>query len=107
MGAYSYQIPGIFEDDYRGLEHPVQQSLYFAGEAYQRIEFGYTHGAYESGHKAAVNITKCMNNEADCLPDKPVFIGKGESCSSASLISSSSLSFFCIQLSVIIFISFY
>ena len=107
LGAFSYQIPGIFEDDYRALEHPVQQSLYFAGEAYQRYEYGFTHGAYENGHAAAVNITKCMRNEDDCLPDEPVFVGRGDSCSSASSFPSFSLSLFFIEFFILTLISFH
>jgi len=106
MGAYSYQIPGVYEGDYRALEHPIHQSLYFAGEAYQREEFGFTHGAYESGHKAAINITKCMNNEDNCLPDNPILVDKTDSCSSASS-NGFSRSLPWIYFVVFIFVSFY
>ena len=83
LGSYSYQIAGINEDDYRGMEHPFRQSLYFAGEAYQRWEYGYSHGAYQNGNKAAQNITKCLRNSDNCPTDSPVFIMEKDCTTSA------------------------
>jgi len=73
LGSYSYQIAGINENDYKAMDHPVQQSIYFAGEAYQRWEFGYAHGAYDSGLGAAKNITNCMRDKDKCATDSPKF----------------------------------
>ena len=55
------------------MDHPIKQSIYFAGEAYQRWEFGYSHGAYDSGWGAAKNITNCMRDEEKCAADSPKF----------------------------------
>ena len=90
-GAYSYQVGGITENDYRALEHPISQSIYFAGEAFARWDFGYTHSAYNMGLASAKNITECMNN-GKCQPDSPDFITKDcASSSSASVVKSVSL----------------
>ena len=71
QGAYSYQVPGIREADYRAMEHPVQQSIYFAGEAYNRWNYGSAPEAYMSGVNAAKNITNCMVDASSCLGDTP------------------------------------
>ena len=91
-GAYSYQVGGITENDYRALEHPISHSIYFAGEAFARWKFGYTHSAYDMGLASAKNITKCMNN-GKCQPDSPDFITKDcvSSSSPALIVKSVSL----------------
>ena len=73
-GSYSYQVAGIHENDYRALEHPVRQTIFFAGEAYNRWDFGYTHTAYTNGLDGAKNMTSCLNDSDKCLPDVPNFI---------------------------------
>uniref|UniRef100_A0A7M5X6Y3 Amine oxidase domain-containing protein n=1 Tax=Clytia hemisphaerica TaxID=252671 RepID=A0A7M5X6Y3_9CNID len=72
QGAYSYQAPGIREADYRALEHPLQQSIYFSGEAYNRWNYGSAPQAYMSGWNAAKNITNCMADASSCLGDTPL-----------------------------------
>ena len=83
-GSYSYQVSEINENDYRALGHPVRQSIYFAGEAYNRWEFGYIHSAYENGWEAAKNITGCMSDSKKCLTDAPNFIVRDCASSSAA-----------------------
>ena len=80
-GSYSYQVPGISNDDYLALKHPIQHSIYFAGEAYQNQDSGYAHGAYDSGLNVAKSITNCMNDASKCMSDTPTF---SEICSSSS-----------------------
>ncbi|XP_057296945.1 uncharacterized protein LOC130625848 [Hydractinia symbiolongicarpus] len=70
MGAYSYQVTGITESDHAALKHPVDQSLWFAGEYANGWYFGYTHGAFASGWKTAGDIMKCMKGV--CPPLKPI-----------------------------------
>ena len=60
MGAYSVPSTGINEDDYRALDHPVNASLWFAGEYKGQKEFGYAHKALEIGSKEADLILKCL-----------------------------------------------
>ena len=83
-GSYTYQVGGINENDYRALEHPLHQKIYFAGEAYNRWEFGFTHTAYTNGWDAAKNLTGCMKDSDKCLPDAPDYIVRDCKTSSAA-----------------------
>ena len=81
-GAYSTQIAGITTDDYLALVHPVNQSLWFAGEYTNGDMFGYTHGAYEMGEKIAKQIKVCMDDQTKCPSDVPKFTLQ-KTCTSA------------------------
>lgn len=57
-GAYSYIPVGASDDDYDQLAKPVQNKLFFAGEATYGKYMATTHGAYLSGIRAA---RECMS----------------------------------------------
>ena len=75
MGAYSYQVAGIQEDDYLALDHPVNKSLWFTGEYTGHLNFGYAHEAYKLGGDVAVKIMNCMK-ENKCHPLLPKVTAK-------------------------------
>jgi monoamine oxidase len=52
LGSYSYAIPGHADDRAR-LATPVEERLFFAGEACSPNFFSTAHGAYVSGREAA------------------------------------------------------
>ena len=52
LGSYSCALPGHAEDRAR-LAAPVENRLFFAGEACSPNFFSTAHGAYETGLKAA------------------------------------------------------
>ncbi|RDV02182.1 flavin monoamine oxidase family protein [Undibacter mobilis] len=54
-GAYSYAVPGA-ADQRAALAAPVDNRLFFAGEACSRFDFSTAHGAYVTGHEAAERI---------------------------------------------------
>ena len=51
-GAYSYALPG-HADDRAALAEPVENRLFFAGEACSRADYSTAHGAYLTGVAAA------------------------------------------------------
>ncbi|MCC5619303.1 FAD-dependent oxidoreductase [Nostoc sp. CHAB 5836] len=57
-GSYSYISPGATGRDYDALAAPVGQSLFFAGEATHRKQYGTVQGAYLSGVQAAKAIVE-------------------------------------------------
>jgi monoamine oxidase len=58
-GAYSYALPGraAARDE---LARPFDQRLFFAGEATRRHDFSTAHGAYQSGARAAEEVTAAL-----------------------------------------------
>jgi monoamine oxidase len=54
-GSYSYAVPGA-ADQRVVLAAPVDQRLFFAGEACSRHDFSTAHGAYHTGIEAAEQI---------------------------------------------------
>lgn len=54
-GAYSYAVPGA-ADERVALAAPVDDRLFFAGEACSRHDFSTAHGAYITGVEAADHI---------------------------------------------------
>ena len=56
---------GVPEDIIDQLLRPVDR-LYFAGDSFNRTQYGYVHGAYGSGadvaHKITTNIEQCEYN---------------------------------------------
>ncbi|MGL4405566.1 MAG: FAD-dependent oxidoreductase [Notoacmeibacter sp.] len=57
LGAYSYPGVATKSDDFETLAKPVDERLYFAGEA-SSTYFGTVHGAHISGNKAAEAIIR-------------------------------------------------
>jgi monoamine oxidase len=58
FGAYSYLPAGACCDDYDILAMPVDDRLFFAGEATCRQYIGTVHGAFLSGEREAMRIGK-------------------------------------------------
>lgn len=56
QGAYSYLAHGSEKDFFRILAQPIQNKLFFAGEATHSTAYGTVHGAYETGLRAAREI---------------------------------------------------
>lgn len=56
LGSYSYVPVGATVDDFDALAAPVDDSLWFAGEHTMRDLYGWVHGAYESGRRAAADV---------------------------------------------------
>jgi monoamine oxidase len=54
-GAYSYPLAGG-ATAWRDLAAPLEETLFFAGEATSEAHAGTTHGAIESGERAAREI---------------------------------------------------
>jgi len=54
-GAYSYAVPGA-ADERAALAAPVDERLFFAGEACSRFDFSTAHGAFITGNEAADRI---------------------------------------------------
>jgi len=54
-GAYSYAVPGA-ADERAALAAPVDDRLFFAGEACSRSDFSTAHGAFITGNEAADRI---------------------------------------------------
>ena len=65
MGAYSYQVTGINDDDYAALDHPVNKSLWFTGEYTAHLDYGYAHIPLKLGGEVAGKILKCLQKN-DC-----------------------------------------
>jgi len=55
-GAYSYNALGSTPEMRTDLARSVSGSLFFAGEATERLYFQTVHGAYQSGLRAADEI---------------------------------------------------
>jgi len=59
LGAYSYALPGR-ADDRAVLAAPVDDRMFFAGEACSRNDFSTAHGAYFTGIAAAEQAIKTL-----------------------------------------------
>ena len=58
-GSYSYAVPGAASE--RGiLARPVDERLFFAGEACSTHDFSTAHGGYLTGIAAAEQIIACQ-----------------------------------------------
>lgn len=71
-GSYSYARPG-YADARALLAAPVDNRLFFAGEACSQRDFTTAHGAYWTGVEAAEQTIACRHGEAraaraDCAP---------------------------------------
>ncbi|MFN8492804.1 MAG: FAD-dependent oxidoreductase [Caldilineaceae bacterium] len=56
LGSYSYPAVGSSSDDRRRYAEPVNDQLYFAGEATDLTQYGTVHAALRSGEAAALQI---------------------------------------------------
>jgi monoamine oxidase len=54
-GSYSYAVPGA-ADERAALASPVDDRLFFAGEACSHFDFSTAHGAYITGNEAADRV---------------------------------------------------
>jgi monoamine oxidase len=57
LGAYSFNALGMAEKTREQLTQPVNEQLYFAGEATNQDDWGTVHGAYLSGLRASRQIS--------------------------------------------------
>ena len=55
-GSYSDWPFGYFEDDFLAYQQPVEDKLYFAGEATTAPWYGFLHGAFVTGQRAVDEI---------------------------------------------------
>jgi monoamine oxidase len=58
-GSYSYALPG-HADDRADLAAPVEDRLFFAGEACSKHDFSTAHGAYRTGVAAADEVVAAL-----------------------------------------------
>jgi monoamine oxidase len=58
-GSYSYAVPGR-ADARATLAAPVEERLFFAGEACSRDAFSTAHGAYRTGRRAAGEVLRAL-----------------------------------------------
>ena len=56
LGSYSYLAPGVSVNNYKLLGKPVNNRLFFAGEATSLTDPATVHGAYSSGIRAAKEV---------------------------------------------------
>jgi monoamine oxidase len=71
LGSYSYASVGTKEEHRRTLTAPVENRLYFAGEAAHKTHYGTVHGALLSGEREALRIHRlncCGFTEQRHLP---------------------------------------
>ena len=61
--AYTAYTTGVSETVFDALLRPVNNSLYFAGEALNSSDYGYTHSGYGSGAYVARQISRMMSVE--------------------------------------------
>jgi len=61
FGSYSYMPVGSSGRDYEVMSEPIQNRIFFAGEATIPEYFGSAHGAFISGKRAAKLILQSLN----------------------------------------------
>ena len=61
LGSYSYLPVGATFDDYRSLAQPVDNKVFFAGEATNDKYPDTVHGAFLSGLREAKNVLRAVN----------------------------------------------
>ena len=62
LGSYSFVKTSGSSDDFDRLAEPLEDKVFFAGEATVRCSFGTVHGAYTSGYRAAREILALEDN---------------------------------------------
>jgi monoamine oxidase len=63
LGSYSFALPG-YADCRQVLAEPVDDRLFFAGEACSRHDFSTAHGGYLTGIAAADRVIELRRNQA-------------------------------------------
>lgn len=63
-GVYSFRPSGAHSSAANVLAHPLESALHFAGEATSPTMYGYVHGAWFSGERAALEILACRSSTA-------------------------------------------
>eukprot|EP01006_Ploeotia_vitrea_P017426 TRINITY_DN48545_c0_g1_i1.p1 TRINITY_DN48545_c0_g1~~TRINITY_DN48545_c0_g1_i1.p1 ORF type:complete len:722 (+),score=79.09 TRINITY_DN48545_c0_g1_i1:87-2252(+) len=58
--SYSYIPPGANLSDFDTIAEPVDNTIFFAGEATSSEDYACVHGAFISGEKAAGKVHKCL-----------------------------------------------
>jgi len=58
--SYTYLPHGISSDMFLQLAKPVEDTLFFAGEATHPLRYASVHGAYESGLRAAAEVGRSL-----------------------------------------------
>ncbi|KAK7676939.1 hypothetical protein QCA50_020057 [Cerrena zonata] len=67
-GSYSNWPPSFFSGHHQNLRAPVEERLWFAGEATSKKYFGFLHGAYFEGQDVALAIAKCIHGKGCVRP---------------------------------------
>lgn len=75
-GSYSFVGPNATGQDYDLLGEPVDQKLFFAGEATCRTHPATVHGAYMSGLRAANEVLESLIGKIDMPPLDEMLIPK-------------------------------
>ena len=66
-GAYSSPVIGSHKYTYINLKTPVNNTLWFGGEAAtDEDSYGYAHGAYSGGVSQANLLMACMKDSSKC-----------------------------------------
>jgi monoamine oxidase len=68
QGSYSYALPG-YADERAVLAAPIDDRIFFAGEACSKHSFSTAHGAYKSGNKAAKAVLRSLGRPTAGLRD--------------------------------------
>lgn len=63
LGSYSYLSPDTPADYYEKIAKPVNNRLFFAGEATSETDHATVHGAYLSGKRAAKEVMQVLSND--------------------------------------------
>jgi hypothetical protein len=63
LGSYAMMPPGSSPDDMAALAAPVNDVLFFAGEAMSASNQGTVHGAYATGQDAAQAVLKAHSKQ--------------------------------------------
>lgn len=61
LGAYAYSAKTTTVADFAKLAAPIDQKIFFAGEATSRFDTGTVHGAWDSGLRAAAEVRKRLS----------------------------------------------
>lgn len=87
LGAYSFNKFGGKHSDRKKLAEPIDQKVYFAGEACHSQYFGTTHGALMSGISAAKQIQKHSGKASMASKAKKVFQGKNKISATTTVVA--------------------
>ncbi|MCJ1353657.1 MAG: hypothetical protein MMC33_003644 [Icmadophila ericetorum] len=78
-GSYSNWPPGTTLATHQNLRAPLNNRLFFAGEATSAEYYGFLHGAYFEGQLVGTQIAGCVKGEGDvCAGDGNVYYSQTE-----------------------------